>query len=66
MVVPYLSDSSFGGDSDSDDDKAGSKEEESDDAGEVEEDEELFGTRLEYRQQLNAKASAAQEGKQLR
>jgi hypothetical protein len=47
MVVPYLSDSSFGGDSDYDDGKAGSKEEESDDAGEVEEDKEFFSTRLE-------------------
>ena len=61
MVVPYLSDSSFGGDSDSDDDEAGSEEKESDDAVEVERDEQLFGTRLQYRQQLNTQASAAQE-----
>ncbi len=61
MVFPYLSDSSCGGDCDSDDDEAGSKEKESDDAVEVEQDVQFFGTRLQYRQQLNTKASAAQE-----
>jgi hypothetical protein len=61
MVVPYLSDSSFEGDSVYNDDEAGSNEEESDDAGEVEEDKEFLSTRLQYRQQLNTKENAAQE-----
>lgn len=73
VVIPYLSDdASISEESNEVADEAGSEEEESDNIGEEEEEKEKIdedevgeehraGTRMQYRQQLNKKASAAQE-----